>query len=55
MAWFHDQPAWVQILGGILTALVVAATLWLLGALDWTAELFGMDSDWLNSPIGIGG
>ncbi|MCG5433678.1 TIGR02611 family protein [Mycobacterium sp. MYCO198283] len=54
MAWFHRQPAWVQITGGVLTALVVVATLWLLGALDWTAERLGIHEDWLNSPIGIG-
>jgi uncharacterized protein (TIGR02611 family) len=54
MDWFHRQSAVVQILSGVLTALIVAATLWLLGALDWTAELVGLDYSWLNSPIGIG-
>jgi uncharacterized protein (TIGR02611 family) len=54
MDWFHRQHASVQILGGVLTALFVAATLWLLGALDWTAELVGLEHEWLNSPIGIG-
>lgn len=54
MAWFHRQPAIVQILGGVATALVVAVTLWLLGALDWSAERVGLDYNWLNSPIGIG-
>jgi uncharacterized protein (TIGR02611 family) len=54
MEWFHRQPAVVQILGGLFTALVVALTLWLLGALDWTAELVGWEYHWLNSPIGIG-
>jgi hypothetical protein len=29
-------------------------TLWLLGALDWTGELVGIDHPWLNSPIGVG-
>jgi uncharacterized protein (TIGR02611 family) len=54
MDWFHDQHIAIQVLGGIFTALIVAATLWLLGALDWTAELVGIDWPWLNSPIGLG-
>jgi uncharacterized protein (TIGR02611 family) len=54
MDWFHRQGALVQILGGLLTALVVFATLWLLGAVDWTGELVGIDHHWLNSPIGVG-
>lgn len=54
MDWFHDQHIAIQVLGGIFTALIVAATLWLLGALDWTGELIGIDWPWLNSPIGIG-
>jgi uncharacterized protein (TIGR02611 family) len=54
MEWFHRQHGGVQILGGVFTALIVAGTLWLLGALDWSAELVGIDQEWLNSPIGIG-
>jgi uncharacterized protein (TIGR02611 family) len=54
MDWFHNQHIAIQVLGGIITALIVAATLWLLGALDWTAELVGIDWPWLNSPIGLG-
>ena len=54
MDWFHRQHAVVQILGGVFTALIVALTLWLLGALDWSAELVGIERDWLNSPVGIG-
>lgn len=54
MDWFHRQHPIVQILGGLITALIVAVTLWLLGALDWSAELVGLDHEWLNSPIGIG-
>ncbi len=38
MDWFHRQGRIVQVLGGVLTALVVAATLWLLGALDWSGR-----------------
>jgi uncharacterized protein (TIGR02611 family) len=54
MAWFQRQPAIVQILGGVLTALVVGATLWLLGAVGWLADLVGLDWDWTDSPIGLG-
>lgn len=54
MDWFHRQPGYVQVLGGLLTAVFVAATLWLLGAMDWGAELVGLDPDWFNSPIGFG-
>jgi uncharacterized protein (TIGR02611 family) len=54
MDWFQRQHASVQILGGVFTALIVAVTLWLLGALDWSAELFGFERPWLNSPIGVG-
>jgi uncharacterized protein (TIGR02611 family) len=54
MAWFHRQGPLVQIFGGVLTALIVALTLWLLGALDFAGELVGINSDVLNSPIGVG-
>lgn len=54
MDWFQRQHPVMQILGGVFTALIVAVTLWLLGALDWTAELVGLEYEWLNSPIGIG-
>lgn len=55
MAWFKRQGLWVQAVGFILTAAVVVATLWLLGALSWTAGLFGIEWPWLRSPLGIGG
>ncbi|WP_193043150.1 TIGR02611 family protein [Mycolicibacterium baixiangningiae] len=54
MDWFHGQPAIVQILGGLLTAVVVFTTLWLMGAVDWAGELFGVEHGWLNSPLGVG-
>jgi uncharacterized protein (TIGR02611 family) len=54
MAWFHRQGPLVQILGGVLTALIVALTLWFLGALDFAGELVGIHSNVLNSPIGVG-
>lgn len=54
MAWFRRQGWWVQALGALATAAVVVATLWLLGAVDWTAGLVGLDHPALESPIGLG-
>lgn len=54
MDWFHRQHAIVQILGGLFTALVVFATLWLLGAVGWAAGLVGIDHGWVQSPLGFG-
>ena len=55
MARFRRQPAWVQALGAVLTAAVVVATLWFLGAIDWLADLVGLEHPLLRSPIGLGG
>jgi uncharacterized protein (TIGR02611 family) len=52
--WFKAQGWWVQAIGFVLTAAVVVATLWLFGALSWTAGLFGIEWPWLQSPIGLG-
>ena len=52
--WFKAQGWWVQAIGFVLTAVVVVATLWLFGALSWTAGLFGIEWPWLQSPIGLG-
>jgi uncharacterized protein (TIGR02611 family) len=54
MDWFGGQGRFVQFLGALFTAAVVVATLWLLGAADWSAELLGIEQPWLNSPIGVG-
>ncbi|MGY4708494.1 TIGR02611 family protein [Mycolicibacterium sp. CBM1] len=54
MAWFGRQGWWVQALGAVFTAAVVVGTLWLLGAVGWTAGLFGLDYPALDSPIGLG-
>ena len=54
MDWFKAQGWWVQAIGFVLTAVVVVATLWLFGALSWTAGLFGIEWPWLQSPIGLG-
>jgi uncharacterized protein (TIGR02611 family) len=54
MNWFKAQGPWVQALGFVLTAAVVVATLWLLGALSWSARLLGLEWPWVRSPLGIG-
>ena len=55
MSWLRRQPAWIQGLGAVLTAAVVVATMWLLGAVDWLADLVGLEHPLLRSPIGLGG
>ena len=54
MAWFRRQGWWVQALGAVFTAAVVVATLWLFGAVGWSAGLLGLDHPALDSPIGLG-
>jgi uncharacterized protein (TIGR02611 family) len=54
MAWFRLQGLWVQAMGAALTGAIVLATLWLLGAVGWSAELVGLEQEWLKSPIGLG-
>lgn len=54
MAWFKRQGWPIQLLAALFTAAFVVATLWLLGAIGWTASLVGLDWPWLKSPIGFG-
>jgi uncharacterized protein (TIGR02611 family) len=54
MAWFKRQGLWVKALGVVFTVAVVVGTVWLLGALAFTAKLVGLDWPWLKSPIGMG-
>jgi uncharacterized protein (TIGR02611 family) len=54
MAWFKAQGLWVQVLGAAFTAAVVVATLWLLGALGFFADLVGLEHKLFKSPIGLG-
>ena len=54
MDWFKRQGLWVQVLGAALTAAVVVATLWLLGAVGFFADLVGLEHELLKSPIGLG-
>lgn len=54
MGWFRRQGRWVQALGAVFTAAVVVATLWLFGAVGWSAGLLGVDHPALDSPIGLG-
>ncbi|MDT5237535.1 MAG: hypothetical protein QOF47_3522 [Mycobacterium sp.] len=54
MAWFRRQGLWVQAMGAAFTGAIVVGTLWLLGAVGWSAGLVGLDQEWLKSPIGLG-
>jgi uncharacterized protein (TIGR02611 family) len=54
MGWFRRQGRWVQALGAVFTAAVVVATLWLFGAVGWSAGVLGIDHPALDSPIGLG-
>jgi uncharacterized protein (TIGR02611 family) len=54
MAWFKAQGLWVQVLGAAVTAAVVVATLWLLGAVGLFAHLVGLEHKLFKSPIGLG-
>jgi uncharacterized protein (TIGR02611 family) len=52
--WFRRQGRWVQAVGATFSAAVVLTTLWLLGALGWSADLVGIEHPSLRSPIGLG-
>lgn len=54
MGWLRRQRWWVQALGALFTAAVVVATLWMLGALAWSARLVGLYHPALDSPFGLG-
>lgn len=54
MWWLKQQAWWVQALGALFTAAVVVATLWILGALAWSARLVGLYHPALSSPLGLG-
>lgn len=54
MAWFARRHIAIQSLAAVFTAAVVVVTLWFLGAIGWTAGLFGIEWPWLQSPIGLG-
>ena len=55
MAWFSRQHIAVKALGTAFTALVVVATLWLLGALGWAANLVGCRMGLVEEPYRPGG
>jgi uncharacterized protein (TIGR02611 family) len=54
MGWLRRQSWWVQALSALFTAGVVVLTLWLLGALAWSAKLVGLYHPALDSPLGLG-
>lgn len=54
MTWFTRQHIAVKGLSAALTGLIVVLTLWLFGAVGWSAGLVGLEQSWLKSPIGLG-
>lgn len=51
MVWIRRQSWWVQAVGALFTAAVVVLTMWVLGALAWSAELVGLYHPALDSPL----
>lgn len=51
MDWYAAQGLVVKALGALLTLAVVLVTLWLLGTFGWVGGWFGLDWDWLHSPL----
>lgn len=51
MTWVRGQSWWVQAVGALFTAAVVVLTLWLLGALAWSARVVGLYHPALDSPL----
>ncbi len=51
MDWYAGQGLVVKTLGALLTVAVVLVTLWLLGTFGWVGGWFGLDWDWLHSPL----
>ncbi|MFD4292291.1 TIGR02611 family protein [Rhodococcus sp. NPDC058505] len=51
MEWFGRQSPVVKILAGLGTALVVVATLWVLGAIDMAGGWIGIEHPLLESPL----
>ncbi|WP_255450509.1 TIGR02611 family protein [Skermania sp. ID1734] len=52
MAWFAEQNVVVKGMGVLFTAVVVVATLWVLGTFGFIGRLAGVDWAWLQSPVG---
>ena len=52
MVWFRRQHVVVQLLFGLVTVIVVVATLWLLNAFGLVGGWFGLERwTWLRSPL----
>lgn len=51
MAWFARQSPTVKVLSALVTAVIVVATLWVLGAIDMVGGWIGLDHPLLESPL----
>ena len=53
--WLKRQSRVVRALFWLLTAAVVVVTLWLLNGYGFLADFFGLNWDWIKSPLPIPG
>lgn len=51
MAWYMAQGSFVQVLAAVFTCALVVATLWLLGTFGLVGGWFGLEWQWLRSPL----
>ncbi len=51
MAWYSARGLGIRVLGVLLTAAVVVATLWVLNTFGWFAGWIGVEWEWLRSPL----
>lgn len=49
--WVEKQSIVLRITLWLLTAVVVVATVWLLNGYGYLNDFFGLQLDWLNSPL----
>lgn len=51
MSWFAQQPTWVKGLSVLATAVIVVATMWVLGLFGMVGSWVGLDHPLLRSPL----
>ncbi|TQM31747.1 TIGR02611 family protein [Nocardia bhagyanarayanae] len=51
MAWYSSRGLAMRATAAIFTALLVVATLWVLGTYELVGGWIGVESEWLRSPL----